>query len=183
MTPRELAEFRAWTGDDAGLDDWFFGRLLAKDAVRAAWAERHGEALFPADIEADVDAAGRFVTKPRGSPGPEPFPPVTVAMAGGAVAAFAAFAPRVGVALVEIGADDEADARCRAAVAAVDDALRDPRADCAAVAADPDTGRVAVSLTPAIAARHPDLPARLRVQTARHNGLIVATTLCEADPA
>jgi hypothetical protein len=156
--------------------------LLAKDAVRAAWAERHGEALFPADIEAEADAAGRFVTRPRGAPGPEPFPPVAVAMAGGAVAAFTAFAPRVGVALLAIEAGDEADARRRAAVAAVADALRDPRAGCTVIAADPDTGRVAVGLTPATAARYPDLPSRLRVQTARNNGLIVATTLCEADP-
>ena len=34
MTPRELAEFGAWTGTDAELNDWFFGRMLAKDAVR-----------------------------------------------------------------------------------------------------------------------------------------------------
>jgi malonyl CoA-acyl carrier protein transacylase len=181
-TPSELAEFRAWTGTDAGLNDWFFGRLVAKDAVRAAWAEQHGENLFPADVETGADVGGHFAPKPRGTPGPEPFPPVAVAIAGGVVAAVAAFAPRVGIALVEIG-DDEESGRRRGAIAAVAHALHDPLAECTVVAADPVTGRVVVALTPAMAARHPDLPSRLHVQTARHKTLIVATTLCEAAPA
>jgi hypothetical protein len=181
MTPRELAEFRDWAGSDAGLNDWFFGRLLAKDAVRAAWAERHGEALFPADIEVEVDAGGRFVAQPRGTPGREPLPPVAVATIRGVVAAFAAFAPRVGISLLEVGAGDEAEASCRAAIAAVKDALRDPQADCAIVAVDRETGRVAVTLTPETAARYPELPIRPRVQTALRDGLVVATTLWESD--
>jgi hypothetical protein len=180
MTPRELAEFRAWAGSDAGLNDWFFGRLLAKDAVRAAWAEQHGEALFPADIEVDIDAGGRFVARPRGTPGPASLPPVAVATVRGAVAAFAAFAPRVGISLLEVGSGDEVDASCRAAVAAVKDALRDPQADCTVIAFDRETGRVAVALTPETAARSPEFPIRPRVQTARHDGLVVATTLGEA---
>jgi malonyl CoA-acyl carrier protein transacylase len=181
MTPRELAEFRAWAGSDAGLNDWFFGRLLAKDAVRAAWAERHGEALFPADIEVEVDAGGRFVARPRGTPGPEPLPSVAVATARGTIAAFAAFAPRVGISLLEVGAGDEADASGRAAAAAVRDALRDPQAHCTIIAVDRETGRVAVALTPATAARYPEFPIRPRVQTARNDGLVVATTLGEAE--
>jgi hypothetical protein len=181
MTPRELAEFRAWAGSDAGLDDWFFGRLLAKDAVRAAWAERHGEALFPADIEVELDADGRFVARPRGTPGPESLPPVAVATVRGAVAAFAAFSPQVGISLLEVGTGDEADASCRAAVAAVRDALRDPEAGCTIIAVDRETGRVAVALTPETAARHPEFPSRPRVQTARSDGLVVATTLGETD--
>lgn len=36
MTPTELDTFGNWTGPDAELNDWFFGRMLAKDAVRAA---------------------------------------------------------------------------------------------------------------------------------------------------
>src|SRR5439155_1938 len=71
MTPRELAEFGSWAGTDAELNDWFFGRMLAKDAVRAAWAEKHGEAMFPADIETDLDEHGRIVCQPRGEPGTE----------------------------------------------------------------------------------------------------------------
>ena len=88
MTPREQAEFRAWAGTDAELNDWFFGRMLAKDAVRAAWNRKHGEAMFPADMETEqVD--GRIVCRPRGGPKGEPFPPVAVAGAGGSSSKYA----------------------------------------------------------------------------------------------
>jgi len=139
--------------------------------------------LFPADIEVELDAGGRFVARPRGTPGPESLPPVAVASVRGAVAAFAAFAPRVGISLLEVGDGDELDAACRAAVAAVKDALRDPHAECAVIAFDRETGRVAVALTPETAARYPEFPTRAGVQTARHGGLVVATTLGEADSA
>jgi malonyl CoA-acyl carrier protein transacylase len=69
MTAAREAEFRAWTGTDAELNDWFFGRLLAKDAVRAAWNEKHGEAIFPADIETRPWTTGGIVCRPRGEPG------------------------------------------------------------------------------------------------------------------
>ncbi len=49
-----------WTGTDKAQSNWFFTRLSAKDAVRAAWNERHGGGIFPADMEADV-VDGRFV--------------------------------------------------------------------------------------------------------------------------
>ena len=60
MTKREYAEFMALAGPDVAKDDWFFGRLTAKDAARAAWADKHPTRLFPADIESEfVD--GRLV--------------------------------------------------------------------------------------------------------------------------
>ena len=121
MTPRELAEFHSWNGTDAELNDWFFGRMLAKDAVRAAWNEKHGEAMFPADIETEL-IDGRLVCRPRGEPKAEPFPPVAVAIAGGMVAAYSASAERVGIALLELSSD-ETDARIRAARLAVADVL------------------------------------------------------------
>ena len=114
MTPRELAEFHSWNGTDAELNDWFFSRMLAKDAVRAAWNEKHGEAMFPADIETEL-IDGRLVCRPRGEPKAEPFPPVAVAIAGGMVAAFSASAERVGIALLELSSDElDARIRCRA---------------------------------------------------------------------
>jgi hypothetical protein len=170
MTPRELAEFGSWTGIDAELNDWFFGRMLAKDAVRAAWAEKHGEAMFPADIETETDA-GRIVCRPRGEPKAEQFPPVSVAIAGGVVAAFSAFAERVGIALVEIPkGEPESEARARAARLAVADALR---VSPDGLAAEPDARSGLLLVAHA--------GARLRVQTARRKDLIVATTLCEAE--
>jgi hypothetical protein len=172
MTPRELAEFRAWACTDAELNDWFFGRMLAKDAVRAAWAAKHGEAMFPADIETEV-AGGRIVCRPRGEAKPEPFPPVAVAIAGGKVAAFAAFAEYVGVALVAVAkGEPESEVRSRAARAALAEALG-LSAEGLAAGAGPTPGLVHV----AHAGR------KLRVQTARHGNLIVATTTCEAEPA
>ena len=98
MTPSELDTFNNWTGTDAELNDWFFGRMVAKDAVRAAWTQKHGDAMFPADMETD-DVDGRVVCRPRGAARAEPFPPVSVAVCEGKVAAFAAFAERVGIAL------------------------------------------------------------------------------------
>jgi hypothetical protein len=174
MTPRELAEFRAWGGTDAELNDWFFGRMLAKDAVRAAWAEKHGERLFPADIEMELNADGRYVAHPRGEPGPEPLPPVAVAIAEGRVAAFAAFAPQIGIALLKLpkGAD-ERGLRSHAAQLAVADALC-VDADTLSASEPDGTGRVFVT--------HIKSARRFVAQTARQKDLIVATTLGEAAP-
>ncbi len=173
MTPRELDTFGNWTGTDAELNDWFFGRMLAKDAVRAAWSAKHGEAMFPADMETEL-VDGRIVCRPRGSAKSEPFPPVRVAIADGKVAALSAFAPRLGIGLTAVpksaGADVERDARTTVARAAVADALRVPVADCSLVSLDPGTGAAVV----AVGAE------RFRVQTARHTDAVVATTLCEA---
>jgi hypothetical protein len=183
MTPRELAEFRGWKGTDAELNDWFFGRMLAKDAVRAAWAEKHGERMFPADIETEADSAGRVVCRPRGAAGPEALPPVTVAVADGVVAAFSAFARHVGLALVTV-ADSESEARQLAARLAVADALRADPDEVSACPADPASGAFLATLTPTLAARYPDLGGPpLCVQTARRKNMIAATTLCEPHPA
>jgi malonyl CoA-acyl carrier protein transacylase len=172
MTPRELAEFRTWTGTEAELNDWFFGRMLAKDAVRAAWTEKYDETIFPADIETEV-ANGRLVCRPRGEgePRAEPFPPVAVAIAGGMLAAFAAFAETVGIALRQLPKDEsEADARTQTARLAVADALGIPVQDWP-VERRGDDGLLLIEQT----------GRKLRVQTARHKDVVVATTLCEVE--
>ncbi|OWK39368.1 polyketide synthase dehydratase domain-containing protein [Fimbriiglobus ruber] len=170
MTPRELTEFHNWKGTDAELNDWFFGRLLAKDAVRAAWNEKHGEAMFPADIETE-DVDGRIVCRARSEARSEPLPPVAVAIANGKVAAFAAFATRVGIAVVPVTkGEPEAEVRARAARFAAADALR-VSSDDLAVEPSPRPGLLIVS----------HASDRLHVQTARHKDVIVATALYEPE--
>lgn len=170
MTPREIAEFDSLAGGDAAKSDWFFTRLLAKDAVRAVLNDRDGGGIFPADMETET-IDGRIVCRPRGDAAAGPFPPVAVAVAKGKVAAFSAFAERVGVALVPVpkGQPDE-PIRLEAARLAVADALRIP-ADGLTASAGPQPGSVLV----AHAGR------RLRVQTARQKDVVVATTLCEVE--
>ncbi len=178
MTPREILAY-----DDvpeAGRSDWFFARLLAKDAVRAAWHARHGEAVFPADIEAEqVDA--RFTLWPRGGPKAEPFPAVAAAVAGGTVAAVAAF-DRVGIALEVLpkkaDAAAERAARESAARRAVADALRIDPAACTVRSLDAGSGAAVVAVPPGESAPYPD-GAAVRAQTARTNDVVVATTTCE----
>jgi malonyl CoA-acyl carrier protein transacylase len=174
MTPRELDAFRNWTGTDAGLNDWFFGRLLAKDAVRAAWVAKHGEAVFPADMETHTTADGRIVCSPRGQPKAEPFPPARVAIADGKVAAVSAFAERLGIALAAIpkNAPPETEHEARAAVAraALADALGAEVGSCALLSLDTSTGMAVVGTG----------AERFRVQTARQKDAVVATTFCEA---
>ncbi|MBN9121117.1 MAG: polyketide synthase dehydratase domain-containing protein, partial [Planctomycetes bacterium] len=172
MTPHELDAFWNWTGTDAELNDWFFGRMLAKDAVRAAWSAKHREAMFPADMDTD-EADGRIVCKPRGAPKVEPFPPVSVAVADGKVAAFAAFAERVGIALQVIAKNAppgaERAARTQVACSALADALRIPVTGCEAESLDANDGAAVVRA----------MGRRYRVQTARQKDAVVATTVCE----
>ena len=184
MTPREQAEFFALDEPDAEKDVWFFGRLTAKDACRAAWAEKHPTKLFPADIESEM-VDGRVVCRFRGEPGPEPLPPVALAVAGGKIAAFSAFAKRVGVALVPVPkkatAADDAKLRGDAARRAVADALRSGDSELTVESVDPASGAVRIGLGAGAAGRYPDLVGPVWVQTARQRDAIVATTLCEAE--
>ncbi|QDU21055.1 acyltransferase domain-containing protein [Urbifossiella limnaea] len=176
MSPREQAAFLAVP--EAEKTGWFFPRLVAKDAARSAWGARHGGGIFPADLETDV-TDGRTTVSHRGGGG-APLPPVRVAVANGTVAAFAAFAPRRGLALEALPkkatAADERAARERAAVRAVADALG---IDSAGLAVRGDGAGAAVALPPAAAGRYPELQAGVRVRVARHQDSIVATTTAE----
>ena len=166
MTPRELAEFQSWAGTDAELNDWFFGRMLAKDAVRAAWVEKHGEAMFPADIETEALGNGYFRTWPRGPAKAEPFPPVAVATADGKVAAFAAFAEHIGIALLAIAKDEpDGPVRTQAAIRAAASALGVPEAQ---VAAQIEATGSAIAVVG---------DRRVRVATARQKDVVVATAI------
>ena len=185
MTPREIAEFHSLTVPDAERSGWFFRRLLAKDAVRAAWNEQHGGGVFPADMETETTADRRLVVMPRAGSDAGPYPPVAVAVADGQVAAFAAFANFVGIGLQAIrktaAAEAERAARERAACLAVSDALRVPVEACNIASLDLATGAAVVAIAPELLTRHPGVAERVRVQTARNKDLVVATTVCEAD--
>ena len=170
MTPREIDQFREWRDTDNELDDWFFGRMVAKDAVRAAWAEKHGESIFPADIETEL-VEGRIICTRRGEPGAEPLPSVRVAVANGLVTAFSAFVDSIGIAMVRLTENSvEADVRSSTARLAVADAL----GCCAENATIEPSGRDGLLLV-----QHAET--WLRVQTARYKDVIIATTLCEAE--
>ncbi len=178
MTPREVSEFRSWKGSDNELNDWFFGRLVAKDAVRAVWMQKYGEATFPADMETE-QVEGRIVCRPRGEAGPEPYPPVAVAIVNGRVAAFSAFASQIGIALLPISKDEtESAIRARAAAAAVADALKIPVADLRVAPIEKAHAAFAVALTPKVCEKYPSLAgSTMRVMTAREKDFIVATAV------
>ena len=173
LTPTELAVYETWSGTDADLNDWFFGRLIAKDAVRAAWTAKHGEAMYSADIETEV-VDGRVVCKPRGAPKVEPFPAVSATISEGRVAAIAAFANRVGCSFQMItknaAPETEREVRAKAGCLAVAEALRVSAENCVLESLDANTGSAIVTVS----------SQRFRVQTARQKDMIIATTLCEA---
>ncbi|MFO0806644.1 MAG: polyketide synthase dehydratase domain-containing protein [Gemmataceae bacterium] len=110
MTPREIDEHMRLTGTDAEKSDWFFGRLVTKDAVRGAVFMKYGTPLFPADIEAEPGEPGRYVCTPRANHFDQPYPNTAFAIGGGLVAAFSAFTPKLGIAIVPLGKNpSEAD--------------------------------------------------------------------------
>ncbi len=174
MTPREIAEHAALTGTDAEKSDWFFRRLVSKDAVRGALFERYGKAVFPADLEAEPGERGRYICQPRGEILTEPLPSVVHAIADGMVAALAAFTDDLGIAIVPLPKNptpsDERTAREQAAAFAVANALRIAPERCTLRSLDEKTGAATV----AIADR------TVRAQTAREKNVVVATTVCEA---
>jgi len=102
MTPREIEEHSRLAGTDPEKSDWFFSRLVSKDAVRGAVFMKYGTPLFPADIEAKPGDAGRYVCSPRASHFDQPYPHVAYAVGGGLVAAISAFTPRIGIAIVPL---------------------------------------------------------------------------------
>ena len=145
--------------------------MLAKDAVRAAWAEKHGEAMFPADIETE-SGEGRIVCRPRGEPRHEPFPPVrrdSRRHGRGVLGVRRRHRDRAGACSRRVTRRRRFAQRRRAL--AVADALG-VRTD--ELPVDSDRPRTVSSWfnTTELA---------LRVQTARYKDVIVATTLCEVE--
>jgi hypothetical protein len=95
LSRTEWAIFRLLKLSDQQLSDWLFGRIAAKDAIRALWFERHGQRLFPADIELEVGEDGRAVARYRGGALVEELPRVVFASVPGTSVAAAAFGRNV----------------------------------------------------------------------------------------
>jgi malonyl CoA-acyl carrier protein transacylase len=91
LTAEEWRQFRVLKAADAELTAWLFGRIAAKDAVRALWHDQHGERLFPADIHLDAVGEGRFRARYRVAGKIEGLLAVTVRSEAGAFIAVAAF--------------------------------------------------------------------------------------------
>ncbi|WP_439622587.1 acyltransferase domain-containing protein [Gemmata sp.] len=170
MTPTEQAAFIKVQGTDAEKSDWFFSRLVAKDAARALSNTGRASGTFPADMESEVHG-NVVLCRPRGEPGGEPFPLAKVAVVKGRVAAFASTAERFGVGLVLAKKSDSDDAlRLEAARQAAADALGVPADSLTATAGEqPGSVRVAHG------------GRAFRVRTARHKDVVIATTVCEVE--
>jgi hypothetical protein len=91
LSRSEWTVFRLLKGTDQELTAWLFGRIAAKDAIRALWLERHGQRLFPADIELSTGEDGRVTAQYRGGALVEELPSVAFACVPGTCAAAAAF--------------------------------------------------------------------------------------------
>src|SRR5262249_6464001 len=109
LTREEWKIFRLVKYPDQQLTDWLFGRIAAKDAVRALWFERHGQRLFPADIELGTDAGGCVRPCYRGEALVDELPRVSFASVPGTSAAAAAFGRDVRLILRHCGSDVTAD--------------------------------------------------------------------------
>jgi malonyl CoA-acyl carrier protein transacylase len=99
LSRSEWSIFRLLKGSEQRLTDWLFGRIVAKDAIRALWFERRGQRLFPADIELEVDADGTATARYRGDASIEDLPRVAFASVPGTCAAAAVFGREVHIAL------------------------------------------------------------------------------------
>ena len=174
MTPREIAEYAVLVGTDAEKSDWFFGRLVAKDAIRGLLLSEEDIGIYPSDMEAEVDEHGRYTCRPRESLVHAAFPKVVVAIAGGLVAALAGYSEELGIALVPLsktgGLDEERTAREQAACQAAANALKIPVAQCQLRTFDAKSGAATVEVS----------GRTVRVQTAQEKNVVGATTLCEA---
>jgi len=100
LSPAEWQQFYRLPGPDQRRTEWLFGRLAAKDCLRALWQQAHGQRLFPADIEIETDPLGRPVARHRGFAAE--LPQISIAHSDGICAALAAFGRPVGLDLERI---------------------------------------------------------------------------------
>lgn len=91
LSRAEWEAFRVLKCPDQQLTDWLFGRIAAKDAIRALWFERHGQRLFPADIDLEANGEGGWTARYRGGELGERLPVVSFTSLAGTSAAAAAF--------------------------------------------------------------------------------------------
>ncbi len=205
-TPEELRLYAELPNHAMRRIEWLFTRLAAKDAVRMLWYHQRGQRLMPADLALDLSPSGRGSIRPRHPASQDVFPPTCVARDGSKMAALASFEGRPGIALASLPGEpeladlgdaeeqrwlerfgpDRAETLLRFACArqAVVQALAPELPAAAAGVAirggDPSTGLVLVALGPALVEAFPEYRLDLlRVQTARRQNVVVATTLCQ----
>jgi hypothetical protein len=109
LSRSEWEIFRLLKLSDQQLTDWLFGRIAAKDAIRSLWFERHGQRLFPADIELEVHNDGHCTARYRGGMLVEDLPGAAFASVPGTSAAVAAFDRDVRITLRHRDGDLTAD--------------------------------------------------------------------------
>ncbi|MFL5327684.1 MAG: acyltransferase domain-containing protein [Gemmataceae bacterium] len=171
LTARELDLYSRFEGTDDALNAWMFGRIVAKDAVRSLWAEKTNERIFPADMEIDGDSVGRVGARPRDPAGAGELSPASVAYFNGRVAAIACEQPFFGIGL--------AATEIEAARAAIVSALGEEASDSEISV----IGSHAIAiLKPGVQSARPDLPARVQLRMTHMDGVVIATTICEAAP-
>ena len=210
LSPAEMVQFHAVQGNEQAEIEWLFGRLAGKDAVRMLWYSQHGERLFPADINVELNADGRLVALRRGQADQKPFATISIAHTEHVIAGLAATAPHAGIDLQlvhprdaafegfafneeerdlldHVGLDrDEWITRfwCgkRAVIKALGQAGTDGPKSAAVRDADQRTGVVKVTLGAALAEIFPQWRfATLLASTSRDGNLVVAVSLCERD--
>lgn len=204
LSPTEWDVFRRLTGPERRPIEWLFGRIAAKDAVRLLWQQRHGERLFPADIEILPDALGRPTVRDRS--GRRELPGVSIAHTAGLATALAAEQAPAGIDIERVAprdtgfeeiafsagerrlldgfgpARDEGIARFWCAREAVAKALGRGQVDGPRTlevrGVDLTTGTVTVAPGRRLAAECPDLEdVQLQARTTLEDTLIVATIL------
>ncbi len=182
MTPAEQEQYNTWEGTDAQLNDWFFGKLALKDAVRGAWTRKHGTGLFPADIDTGTAPSGAVTCTLRDIGTNEPLPSAAYAVLPGKACAFAAYRPHVGIAMEAIPKKaDDLPLRELAARNAVKCALKRDDLELQVMPRGGVEGVYLVSVPGGLEIPHSGQT--LRVQTSRRNDLILATTECEVEPS
>jgi phosphopantetheinyl transferase len=102
LSRAEWQQFRSLRGPAGRKTEWLFGRVAAKDAVRALWYERHGERLYPADMEIQPDPHGRPIARrllpsPSSAGKEDELPSVSISHAVGVMAALATFGRSCGL--------------------------------------------------------------------------------------
>jgi malonyl CoA-acyl carrier protein transacylase/phosphopantetheinyl transferase (holo-ACP synthase) len=102
LSPQEISQFSSMKASPERLDEWLFGRIVAKDAIRSSWFKYRGERLFPADIEIVPDSHGRPIGRMRGGAIEQSLPTVSISHTDGIIVALAAFHPHVGIDIEKI---------------------------------------------------------------------------------
>lgn len=107
LSPAEEKQFRNMLESksrlsESKLDEWLFGRICAKDAMRTVWKDYCGEKLFLADMEIEPDQHGRPVGRLRVVHANKDLPAVTIAHTDGIVVALSSFDAHVGIDIEKI---------------------------------------------------------------------------------